>query len=158
MKSHLNPKHLFLIALALCVPLMYGCSDNPADGTPDGEYAEIENSIHAKINAYRASKGLPALSQVSVMVTQARLHSSSMVSRNSLDHNGFEDRVEEIQKSVAIGSAAENVAFNGGFADPAEEAVQGWLGSTGHRTNIEGDYNVTGIGVERNAAGDYYFT
>jgi len=36
--------------------------------------------------------------------------------------------------------------------------VQGWLKSPGHRKNIKGDFDVTGIGVSKNAQGDYYFT
>jgi uncharacterized protein YkwD len=55
--------------------------------------------------------------------------------------------------------AAENVASNNGFPDPATTAVQGWLKSPGHLTNIENaTYNQTGVGVSRNKEGSYYFT
>jgi len=36
--------------------------------------------------------------------------------------------------------------------------VRGWLESRAHRENIDGSYNLTGIGVARNAAGEVFFT
>lgn len=162
MKNHRDLASLSMVVIAagLLAPGAIGCTDagNPVNGNPSGEFSEIENAVHAKINAYRATKGLPPLGLVSVMVTQARAHSSNMAARKGLDHNGFQERVIEIQKTVPLVSAAENVAFNMGFDDPAQEAVNGWLESSGHRVNIEGDFNVTGIGVERSAGGEYYFT
>jgi uncharacterized protein YkwD len=50
------------------------------------------------------------------------------------------------------------VAFNQGHRDPAAVAVQGWLESPGHRENIEGPYELTGVGVASNAKGEVYFT
>ena len=45
-----------------------------------------------------------------------------------------------------------------GYATPAS-VVQAWLGSTGHRANIENaSYRTTGIGVAANAQGVYYWT
>ena len=65
---------------------------------------------------------------------------------------------EAIAKAIAYSAAAENVAYNSGYSDPATQAVQGWLKSTGHRQNLEGNYNLTGIGIAKNAKGEYYFT
>jgi uncharacterized protein YkwD len=53
---------------------------------------------------------------------------------------------------------AENVAVNQGYRNPASEAVRGWLASRGHRENIEGPYQSTGVGVASDAAGNVYFT
>ena len=36
--------------------------------------------------------------------------------------------------------------------------MTGWLQSPGHRRNIEGDFDLTGIGIVRVAAGTYFFT
>ncbi len=36
--------------------------------------------------------------------------------------------------------------------------MSGWLRSPGHRENIEGAYDLTGIGVARSRQGVYYFT
>lgn len=53
---------------------------------------------------------------------------------------------------------AENVTYNQGFSDPVTQAVDGWLKSTGHRQNIEGNFTLTGIGLAKNSSNEYYFT
>jgi uncharacterized protein YkwD len=71
-------------------------------------------------------------------------------------HGGFNERIEAA--GVPFTSAAENVGQNQGFDDPADQAVKGWLESHGHRTNIEGRYNLTGIGAARSRNGTLFFT
>lgn len=119
----------------------------------------IEKSAFDQLNKYRASKGLPALTWNATIAEQSRIHSQNMASgKVPFSHDGFQQRVTAIAKTVTYRGAAENVAYNQGFSDPATKAVQGWLKSTGHRTNIEGNYNLSGIGVAKNAKGEYYFT
>ena len=121
--------------------------------------ATIEQAIHTQVNQYRASRGLSPLSLDSRISQQARIHSQNMASGTvPFSHEGFSQRVQAIATVIAYSGAAENVAYNQGYADPATQAVQGWLKSTGHRQNIEGQYNLTGIGVAKNAKGEYYFT
>jgi hypothetical protein len=36
--------------------------------------------------------------------------------------------------------------------------VDGWIKSPGHRHNIVGRYNLTGIGIVRDSAGKLYYT
>jgi uncharacterized protein YkwD len=50
------------------------------------------------------------------------------------------------------------VTANMGYENPAREAVESWKNSQGHRNNMLGDYDLTGIGVARNAQGHYFFT
>lgn len=117
----------------------------------------IEESIFDQINQYRAEKGLPALARSSKIDTQARIHSENMASAKvAFGHQDFSNRVKAID--IPYKAAAENVAYNRGYSDPATKAVQGWLKSLGHRTNIEGKYNQTGIGVAVNSKGQVYFT
>jgi uncharacterized protein YkwD len=52
----------------------------------------------------------------------------------------------------------ENLAFMKGYPDPVSVAVKGWINSPGHQKNMVGDYNLTGIGIAKNNAGEYYFT
>jgi uncharacterized protein YkwD len=119
--------------------------------------AAIEQSIFNQINRYRVSKGLRALTRDSRIDTQARIHSQNMASgKVPFGHQGFQQRVQATK--ISFRGAAENVAYNKGYSDPATQAVQGWLKSTGHRTNIEGNYNLTGIGVATNSKGEVYFT
>lgn len=128
----------------------------PATPTP---YSALEQSIHQQINQYRQSQKLPPLTLDPRISEQARAHSRNMASgKVTFSHQGFEQRVEAIRRSIFYLAAAENVAFNYGYSNPAQQAVEGWIKSPGHLINIEGQYNLTGIGVDRNAKGEYYFT
>lgn len=121
--------------------------------------ASIEQAVHAQINEYRAQLGLPPLSINKNISNIARTHSQNMANGTvPFSHNGLQERVQAIATTISYSSTAENVAYNMGYADPATKAVKGWLNSQGHLKNIQGNYNVTGIGVIRNAQGEYYFT
>jgi uncharacterized protein YkwD len=121
--------------------------------------SSIEQAVFNKINQYRQGRNLPPLTWNNSISSQARIHSQNMASGAvPFSHNGFQQRVQEIAKVIPYSAAAENVAYNRGYADPAANAVQGWLNSSGHLRNILGSYNLTGIGVARNSRGEYYFT
>jgi len=118
---------------------------------------DLEKAVNQQINKYRASKKLPPLS-VDPEITQiARIHSENMANgKVSFSHDGFEGRAKAI--TIPYQSVAENLAYNMGSSDPVRNAVEGWIKSDGHRKNMEGQFNVTGIGVAKNAKGEYYFT
>ena len=118
---------------------------------------DLERSVFDQINRYRASKGLPKLSLNAKISQQARIHSQNMAKgKVPFSHQGFVKRVGAIP--IPYRSAGENVAFNLGYSDPAQEAVTGWIHSPGHLTNIKGNYNMTGIGVATNSQGKVYLT
>jgi len=145
---------LLLLAAGLC-----GCFGSDDGGENESPYADLEQATFNSINAHRASIGLSKLNWSGVMADQARDHSEAMADgRVNFSHDGFNDRVDAIKKEISIGGAGENVAMNWGSADPVGVAVSGWLNSTGHRNNIEGDYDLTGVGVAKNEDGKYYLT
>ncbi|MBW4504378.1 MAG: CAP domain-containing protein [Scytonema hyalinum WJT4-NPBG1] len=118
---------------------------------------DLEKSVFDQINRYRASKGLPKLSLNGKISQQARIHSQNMArGKVPFSHQGFVRRVGAIP--IRYRSAGENVAFNLGYSDPAQEAVTGWLHSPDHLVNIKGNYNMTGIGVATNSEGEVYLT
>ncbi len=118
---------------------------------------ELERVIFEQINQYRVSKKLPKLKLDAKISKQARIHSQNMAKHQvPFSHNGFAKRVDTIP--IAYNSAAENVAFNSGYDDPAMEAVTGWIKSPGHLKNIHGKYNLTGIGVAVNSEDEYFLT
>ncbi len=121
------------------------------------DLANMNSRILELVNEHRQSIGKGALKMIDVASAQAIQHSRDMMNKNTpFGHEGFEDRVDVIKKSVGfINAAAENVAYG---QLTAEEVVNGWLHSPGHRKNIEGDYNLTGIGVAQNGQGLIYFT
>lgn len=130
---------------------------SPPEGA-EGEFAALEQSIFEQINQYRLEKGLSPLALNPAISQQAREHSKMMSTSQSLSHDGFEQRVDIIAQSISYQTAAENVAYNQGFANPDEQAVIGWINSPEHRQNIEGAFDLTGVGIARNLQGEYYFT
>ena len=71
-------------------------------------------------------------------------------------HNGFEDRAKRIKAKLKnVTSWAENVAFGD---KTARQVVDMWLNSPGHRKNIEGNYNLSGIGLSVDKTGNTFFT
>lgn len=119
----------------------------------------IEQAVQTQINQYRQQHNLPPLTIDERISNIARTHSQNMASGAvPFSHNGFQERVGTIAKIIPLSAAAENVAYNQGYSDPATQAVQGWLHSSGHLRNIEGNYNQTGIGVAMNDKGEYYLT
>lgn len=117
----------------------------------------IEQSVLQQINQYRATQKLPALTRNASIDNQARIHSQNVASgKVPFGHQGFQQRVQAI--AISYRGAAENVAYNQNVSDPATQAVQGWLKSSGHLANIKGNYDLTGIGVASNSKGQIYFT
>lgn len=51
-----------------------------------------------------------------------------------------------------------NLAYNGGVADTARVAVEGWIKSPGHRKNLLGAFDLCGIGVAQSSGGEFFFT
>jgi uncharacterized protein YkwD len=126
---------------------------------PANDIAAIEQNILKKINDHRLSLGKPALALIATISTEVRNHSQNMASGAvPFGHTGFETRVQRIRQTLSCRSAGENVAANWGYSDPATIAVNGWLNSPGHRANIEGNYQLTGVGVAKDSKGGYYFT
>jgi hypothetical protein len=79
------------------------------------------------INTFRAEHKLPPLKQTAALNGAASSHSNDMARRNSLDHDGFYQRMSGYSR------AAENVAY--GCAD-ADCIYRMWVNSSGHRQNM----------------------
>jgi uncharacterized protein YkwD len=117
----------------------------------------LEIEVKNLINTYRKNQGLEPLILDPLLSAQARQHSQDMADGLiPFGHDGFQDRVTA--SNIGYGGAAENVAYNQGYTRPSTVAVEAWLRSSGHKTNIEGNYNLTGIGVAKNVQGRIYYT
>ena len=124
-----------------------------------GAIAEVERQVFEQINEYRAERGLPALRNDERIGAIARGHSQAMADGGvPFSHQGVQRRYEDMKEVRSWRRVAENVAYNAGYRDPGDAAVVGWLDSDGHRRNIEGDFDYTGIGIAKNGSGEYYFT
>jgi uncharacterized protein YkwD len=158
------PVRPWIVALLLVAPLAAGVASRPSGpetyaAPPAGPLGSLEQQTHARINAYRSSIGLAGLKWDESVAQQARRHSRDMASgASAFGHDGFDARMHELLKSVAWTGVAENVFMLLNLSDPAAVAVRGWIDSPGHRHNIEGNYDLTGIGIARAEDGSLYFT
>ena len=125
--------------------------------TKDREsFSEMEIQVLKLINEHRTSIGLSELKSNEDIYSEALKHSISMAEEKvPFSHDGFEGRADRLLKKVGGDSMAENVALG---QTTAQDVVDSWLSSVGHKQNIEGNYNLTGIGIERGNDGDLYFT
>ena len=122
--------------------------------------ADLERYVHRLINAHRTAQGLKPLAFSPEISAIARRHSRDMATgRVGFGHGGIESRRQEVAGFIARARVGENVARNkGGSSRAGERAVVGWLQSPGHRRNIEGSYDLTGIGIAQGPAGEYFLT
>ncbi len=143
---------IFPVIIFLCMALC-----NTSGAQTNGDYKKMAADILTYVNEYRRQKGLAQLQANDVISLAADRHSKNMAAQNiPFGHDGFDDRMAGIAKQVKPSNAfAENVAYG---AKTAHEAVDMWLHSKGHRENIEGNYNLTGIGIVKGADGNLYFT
>lgn len=154
--------HLKRSAFVLfCIALM-GCTISHKPTGLKGTLTEVwqlEQEVYQLINRYRISQNLTPLTTNEIITQQARMHSRAMATKRiPVCHSGFAKRVERISRSLPYRAAAENVAYNKGYSDCAQRAAQDWFKNTEHRKNIEGNYQLTGIGVAMDSQGAYYFT
>ena len=121
---------------------------------------ELEQKVHFGINAARATNGAsPQLRWDDRLGAVARAHSEDMTTRGYFDHDnpeglGPSDRIDKAGYNCWKGShygVAENITIelvSSSLDRMADGAVQSWLNSPGHRTNLLGrQYDRTGIGA-----------
>ncbi|MCA0403416.1 MAG: CAP domain-containing protein [Proteobacteria bacterium] len=116
-----------------------------------------QKAILFYVNKHRASKGLRPLKLNNVMSSAATIHSRDMA-RHSIPfgHKHFDKRIKRLYGKIKNCQAgSENVAYN--YKD-GQDVVKNWLTSRLHRRNIEGNFNLTGIGLARDSRGKLYFT
>jgi len=123
-----------LFSLTLLAVL--ACAGDSPTGPGPGADPEVERFV-SLMNAHRIEVGCPALKWNPAVATVAQAHSEDMVARGFFSHTNPDgqspfDRLSDA--GVAYSSAAENIAW--GYPT-AEAVLTGWLGSPGHKANIE---------------------
>ena len=123
-----------------------GSGETPTP-TPTPSTGAFEQQVFVLINQERAKAGLQPLSFDTRLAQAAETHSQNMAVQDFFSHIGAdgsvpEDRIEATGFELT-GAVAENIA-----AMPTpEEAVIGWMNSTGHRNNIlDPEVTKTGVG------------
>lgn len=118
-----------------------------------------EVSLAQSINAQRSQHRLSPLVVKDNLSAIARQHSQDMANgKVAFGHGGFDKRSGKIMQEGRHCSFGENVAYSYLVKDHLQTAVDGWMNSKGHRENILGDFNETGIGIVFSSQGHCYLT
>lgn len=135
-------------------------SDGFQDTLRDGfSFSPDELVLHSTINLYREEVGKSPLELDETMSFICRKHSQNMADGEvAFGHDGFDDRFDLLIESFHLQEVAENVAMAYHLGHPISEIMEDWINSDGHRENIEGDYEYTGVGIAESEDGFVYFT
>jgi uncharacterized protein YkwD len=137
----------------------------PPEGDPgttsesDVTSDEVEAEIHEQVNEIRVEHGLDELEHSDDIAGVSRTHSQDMNERDYFSHTNpegespadrFGDRYPSECRAVGENLAYIQTGFgsNGSAEEIAEQIVEGWMNSEGHRENILRDgWDSQGIGV-----------
>lgn len=100
-----------------------------------------ENAFLSAINSSRSAAGLAPLAMSGSLQTYARSHSVDMANANKVYHS------TGAQLAAAAGSGWTNLGENVGRGPSVSALHSAFMGSSGHKANILGDYNYVGIGT-----------
>jgi uncharacterized protein YkwD len=147
----------FKIKLIIFCSIFLGLGSNTYAAVHTESDTNIQNAVLFYINQYRQQHGLAKLKMDNHMVIQAKQHSQDMANhRMPFGHTDFGKRIAKLRSQIKnTGGGAENVAYN---YKTAQIVVSQWVRSPGHKRNIVGNYNLTGIGVARDKQGKLYYT
>lgn len=145
-----------IICLIVLLSISISVLARESNANPSGDEV-IQNNILMYVNKYRREQGLNALQLNTRISLEATRHSQDMAThRIPFGHQYFPDRIKRLYRQIKLCRAgAENVAFN--YKD-TQDLVRRWIASPGHRKNIVGHYNLTGIGIARDKNGKMYYT
>lgn len=148
-------KKFYQLLLALAISLSFSWSTFAKTATPHD--AVTPQNILYYVNVYRAKHHLSPLKLNEIASQEAVQHSRDMANKSvPFGHTQFNQRIKHLYKKFEpCRGGAENVAF---YKLNAKKLVDAWIASPGHRRNIEGNYNVTGIGIAHGKPGWAYYT
>jgi len=126
----------------------------------DPSDADVERAVAAAVNRHREERGLEPLGWSDAAAELARQHSGDMAAgRVGFGHDGFEQRERILRSEAGASGIAENVAHQSAKTPSVSDAaVAGWIASPAHRRNLEGPYQLAGVGASRGADGSVYLT
>jgi uncharacterized protein YkwD len=146
-------KHIPIFNILLFIIILISCQKEKYHTESPTNY---DKEILAAINLHRQSIGLKSLEHSDVIWQEANTHSENMANGVvAFGDEGLTARSDSILKKLGNGIVAENVAKGKGTA---EEIVNSWLSSVGHKVNIEGNFTLTGISAIQTKDGTYYYT
>jgi len=141
-----------MLVAVICSGRLVASAQNAGDN-----YQDLKRGILELVNKHRTGMGLGPLKTNDDIAAAAEKHSRNVAAKKiPFGHDGFDGRMAGLRSKIKRTSGwAENVAYG---AETAEQAVEMWLNSPGHKKNIEGKYNLTGIGIAKGKDGQLYYT
>ncbi len=124
---------------------------------------ELERAAFERLNQKREENGMQPLVWSEQVAALARNHSQNMAEFKFFGHRGLDNKlVSGRADEMRIGrwrAIGENIAYNRGYKDPVEKAVDNWLNSQTHRHNLlNSEWMESAVGVAVADDGSYYFT
>lgn len=120
------------------------------------EITAIEQEVVRLVNIERTKQGLTALKSNDELSAVARLKSQDMRTNNYFSHTSpaYGSPFEMMKQfGISYSYAGENIARG---QTSAQDVVNAWMNSTGHRQNIlNSNYTEIGVGLDKNG---YYWT
>lgn len=147
--------------LAILSAMLIGVSTQLSSSqNDDARLRALEAQVFAAVNRHRTSLGMSELAHSVEIARIARAHSDAMArGQRDFGHSGLQKRTAAIASRMPLSSAAENISRHSrDYGEVPHAAVQVWLDSARHRKNIEGDYDLSGVGAAQDSAGTYYLT
>lgn len=120
--------------------------------------SEWEQEVIDLTNAERKKEKLNPLKAAPLLFASARKHSANMAKKDELEHELDDKTVKDriVAEGYKFGRLAENIAK--GQKSP-KAVLEAWMNSDGHRKNIlTPELTEIGIGIEKNAKGQIYWT
>lgn len=168
-QNNINPNHLsFRTAADVSGIPSAGASatalvETEASAKAAAAMLAIEQDAFQLINVERSLAGLPALKWNEKVAQLARLHSRNMADYRFFSHKGVDGlTVDGRAEQLKVGewrAIGENIAFMQNYPNPAAVAVEKWLQSASHRSNLMGtQWSDSAVGVAMTEDGKVYFT
>ncbi|NUQ65849.1 MAG: CAP domain-containing protein [Pirellulales bacterium] len=131
-----------MTTLAICISALFASGADDPKFVPDKQgLIPIERNIVNLTNAERARYGLPALEVCPNLLRSARNHAAWMTRNQALQHTS-----QPVAENIAMGQQS------------SREALQSWMSSPGHRSNIlNPGYRRIGAAAYRTAGGTIFW-
>ncbi len=119
-------------------------------GRSSAELVRLEQQVYRYVNKERRIRRIPELNWYGPIAQEARRHAANIAQGHFFAHEDplrgdVDVRLEK--EGIQWRRCAENL-YEGAYPDPARNAVQSWLLSSGHRRNIlDAQFSDTGVGV-----------
>ncbi len=139
---------LFLLAGLLALPSASQACAGQNDGKASADAQE--RTMLCLVNQARAARGLPTLAAMRSLVKAADHKSRDILRCDEFSHEacGREFTYWMTHFGYRGCSEGENIAWGSGGLGTPGSIFKAWMHSQGHRENILGDYEDTGIGLQ----------